>query len=274
MSRRAYDYRANVLDVAIHEPADTESTPARRLVLVHGFTQAGAVWREFADEWAAHGYEVVAPDLPGHGATDAAHDDADLWTSASLLADVGGAGIYVGYSLGARVLLHLALTQPQVASALVLVGAKAGWDDRSIARARQRDDDALADRIDAGGVGGLPQFIDEWLDSAVNADVPESRRHRALRLTNRPAGLAASLRYCGSGVQEPLLHRLHEIDVPVLVLSGENDIPNASADAPRIADAIGPNARHVVIDGSGHSVPWSQPDAFRRVVGDFVDRCA
>ena len=94
-----------------------------RLVLVHGFTQTGRSWAAAADHLAA-GHEVVAVDAPGHG--DSATIEADLPAGADLLGATGGRATYVGYSMGGRLCLHLAVARPDLVERLVLVERDGG----------------------------------------------------------------------------------------------------------------------------------------------------
>src|SRR5437899_2823566 len=90
------------------------------------------------------------------------------------------------------------------------------------------------------------------------------------RLRNTAAGLADSLRRCGTGQQTPLWSRLAELRMPVLCLAGERD-ERFTALARRMADTIGPNAAAEVIAGAGHAAHLEAPDAFADRLVRFVD---
>ena len=86
---------------------------ADRIVLVHGFTQTASSWRPTVARLTASlgpGVDIVALDAPGHG--DHGDVRADLPTGAAMLAAEGGRATYVGYSMGGRLCLHLALAFP------------------------------------------------------------------------------------------------------------------------------------------------------------------
>ena len=223
-----------------------------RLVLLHGFTQNSACWGPFADRLAAR-HEVVLLDAPGHG--DSHHDDADLAEAARLSLEVGGDAVYLGYSMGGRVALHAAVAQPDRVRALVLIGATAGIDDDARRLARRRADEALAAEL----TEGLEGFLDRWLTQPPFATLAPERQHRSARLRNRPEGLAASLRNCGTGTQRPLWDDLAALNRPTLAIAGADD-EKFTALAHRLATGIGPHAATAIVPGAGHSVHLERPD--------------
>ena len=224
-----------------------------RLVLCHGFTQNRGCWGPFADD-LARDHEVVLVDAPGHG--DSGHDDADLDDSADLLGAVGGRAVYVGYSMGGRMALHLALAQRHLVEGLVLIGATAGLDSENERHERRAADEALAVRLLDEG---LEAFIDRWLAGPLFADLTPTIAARPARLRNRPEGLAASLRNVGTGSQRSLWPLLTGLGMPVLALAGTSDA-KFSALANRLVECIGPNATAEFIDG-GHAVHLVSPEA-------------
>ena len=226
-----------------------------RVVLVHGFTQTSACWSPIDDALAVD-HEIRSLDAPGHGA--AAGEQLDLPTGGSMLAAAGGHGAYVGYSMGARFLLHAALARPDQVERLVLISGTAGIDDARERAARRASDEALADHLLAIGV---PTFLDEWLALPMFDGLPPERAHRAARETNTAPGLASSLRLAGTGTQLPLWDRLPELAMPVLVVTGAADAKFTEL-GQRMVDTIGPNADLAVVEDAGHTVHLEQPDRF------------
>jgi 2-succinyl-6-hydroxy-2,4-cyclohexadiene-1-carboxylate synthase len=234
-----------------------------RVVLVHGFTQTRRSWDTVGRALAAR-FDVVALDAPGHG--ERADVALDLWQGARLLAQQGGAAAYVGYSMGGRLCLHVALAHPDLVERLVLLGATAGIRDAAERARRRADDEARAARIERDGVDA---FLRDWLDQPLLATLPAEARGLDDRRTNTAAGLAASLRLAGTGAQEPLWDRLAELEMPVLVVAGARDATFA-AHAREMAAAIGANARVALVPGAGHAAHLERPDAFVELVGSFV----
>jgi 2-succinyl-6-hydroxy-2,4-cyclohexadiene-1-carboxylate synthase len=233
-----------------------------RLVLVHGFTQTWASWRPIVDRLAAR-HQILCVDAPGHGGSASVR--ADLDRTAELLAPLAADAVVVGYSMGARMVLHLALTQPEVAAALVLISGTAGIDDPDERARRRAADEQLAAAIEREALerGSIDAFVERW----VAQPLVGPRRPAADDLTSRraqsPAGLAASLRLAGTATMDPpLWERLDEVAVPTTVMWGDQDHKFAALGA-RLAAGMagsGVRARSVSIPGAHHAAHLDQPD--------------
>jgi 2-succinyl-6-hydroxy-2,4-cyclohexadiene-1-carboxylate synthase len=233
--------------------ACTQSGRGPRVVFLHGFTQTSASWLRTTD-LINHEREVVAVDLPGHGGSSSQR--GDLWQTADAVADIGGKATYVGYSLGGRVALHVALRSPELVERLIVIGAHPGIEDEGERADRRDHDNELANHLTEIGVAA---FIDEWVSQPLFASLPAELRGVELRRTNTVEGLAGSLRLNGTGNQESLWQRLSGCQVPTDVVVGELDSKFRPL-AERLCDTM-PNARLHVIDGAGHCVPLEAPGA-------------
>lgn len=236
-----------------------------RLVLLHGFAQTGRCWGPVADG-LARDHELVRLDAPGHGGSSAVR--ADLPTTAALAAEAGGPGVYIGYSMGARMALHVALRAPGGVRGLVLIGGTPGIEDPAERAARRRRDGELAQRIREQGVTA---FVERWLAQPMFAGLPAWARFDDERQRNPAEGLAASLELAGTGAQEPLWPQLGRIAAPVLALAGERD-ERYAAIAAQMADAIGPNATAALVPGAGHAAHLERPDATLAILNPWLAR--
>jgi 2-succinyl-6-hydroxy-2,4-cyclohexadiene-1-carboxylate synthase len=229
------------------------------IVLVHGFGQTGRCWGPLAPALAAR-HEVVRVDAPGHGGS--AGVAADLPTTGRLLAAAGGPAVYLGYSMGGRMALHVGTEAPEALRALVVVGGTPGLRDPADRAARRASDAALARRIREGGV---PAFVESWLALPMFAGLPPEGRFVEERCRNTAEGLATSLELAGTGAQAPVWDALGAIDVPVLWVAGEDDESYAAVAREAVA-AIGANARAALVPGAGHSAHLEQPGRFAELV--------
>ncbi len=246
----------------LHAERDGDGPP---LVLVHGFTQTGRCWGPVAADLAAD-HTVVRVDAPGHGRSGKVR--AGLRDGARLIGDQGGDATYLGYSMGGRYLLHLALERPEVVRGLVLLGATAGIDDPEERTARALADEATAERI---GDLGLEGFLRTWVAQPMFAGIPDEHQHLDERLANTVDGLASSLLLAGTGVQEPSWDELHALDMPVLVVAGELD-EKFGALGRRLQTTIGDNATFATVPGAGHAAHLERPEAFLAVVRPWLAR--
>jgi 2-succinyl-6-hydroxy-2,4-cyclohexadiene-1-carboxylate synthase len=234
-----------------------------RLVLAHGFTQTGRSWGPVADDLATD-HEVLLPDAPGHGGSSEVR--ATLAEAADLLAAAAGPATYLGYSMGARWCLHVALQHPDRVQGLVLLGGTAGLADPDERAARAASDRALAAQLARDGVAA---FLDRWVAQPLFASVPPDAVGLEDRLRNTADGLASSLELAGTGAQEPLWERLPQLEVPVLVLAGEHDAKFAALGR-QMADAIGGSAAFALVPGAGHAAHLEQPAALLAIVRPWL----
>jgi 2-succinyl-6-hydroxy-2,4-cyclohexadiene-1-carboxylate synthase len=227
---------------------------AARMVFVHGFTQTGNSWKPVAEHFVRTGHQCVVLDLPGHGGS--AHLRADLRRTADMVASVGGQGVYIGYSLGGRVALHVALLYPHEVDALAVIGANPGIDSDTERALRRDADDRLAVHLETVG---LQQFLTEWTAQPLFGALAPEQADLPDRMRNTVAGLASSLRLAGTGAQMPLWSRLRELSMPVLAMAGADDVKYAAV-ARQLADAA-PDGRCVLVEAAAHAAHLQQPAA-------------
>ena len=241
-----------------------------RLVLAHGFTQTSRVWGTM-DADLARDHQVVAVDMPGHGGSSEV--EATLDDGALLLAEVGGRAHYLGYSMGARFCLHLALTRPDLVDSLVLISGTAGIEDPDERLARRRSDAALADRLDPGrrpdAAVPIGAFLIEWMANPLFDGITLEAGGLEERKANTGRGLASSLRLAGTGSQLPLWDQLRRLEMPVLVVTGADD-EKFSALGRRMVEAVGPTAAIVEVPGTGHAPQLQRPDVVAGLVRRHV----
>jgi 2-succinyl-6-hydroxy-2,4-cyclohexadiene-1-carboxylate synthase len=230
--------------------------------LVHGFTQTGRCWASFDTRLAAR-FTVVRVDAPGHGSS--AHVAAGIEAGAELLGETVGAASYLGYSMGGRLALRLALDHPLVVERLVLIGASPGLRDPAERLARVDLDEARARHLEAIG---LDAFLAEWLAQPLFASLPRSAACLDERRRNTVEGLAASLRLAGTGAQEPAWDRLHTLAMPVLLVTGARDGKFTEL-AKAMAAEIGSNANMVTVPDAGHAAHLERPEVCAALVQEW-----
>lgn len=242
-------------------------------VVLHGFAGSAAAMAPLTSRLPG---PVLALDLPGHGSGPISDDPADYTMSAAVAGVVDatahlGRFALVGYSMGGRVALHVALAHPDRVAALALIGARAGIDDPAERAKRIAADEALADRIESEGI---EWFADYWADQPLFATqrhrlpVDKQAELRVQRLAYDPQGLADSLRGMGAGAVEPAGCRMGELSMPCALIAGADDAKFAAI-ARQMATAI-PQASACLIPSAGHAAHLEAPGATAEAVIECV----
>ncbi len=264
------------------------------VLFLHGFSGSGLSWAGLAGLGGR--VRAIVPDLPGHGGTGWQTDPAPAGAAtpvpapaasepddrprasvertaddlAAIVRRLGAERVdVVGYSMGARIGLRLAVAHPDLVRRLVLEAPSAGIADPP-ARAERAAADAERARLAV--TEGIEAFAARWEAEPIlagEAVLPAAVRSRqaAIRRANTPLGLAASLVYGGQAAMDPLEGRLASVTAPTLVVVGAADPARARGE--EVATAI-PGARLAVVAGAGHAPHLERPDRFHALVLDFL----
>ena len=180
------------------------------LVLLHGFTGRGSSWDRVLQALMGHSLpnpvDGWSPDLPGHGSSSQVRPESFEATvdriSERIERRFTKPITLVGYSLGARLALGVAVTRPSLLRRVVLISVQPGINLVHERRARANADAELADRIQRDG---LESFITHWQSLPIFAAqdrlptellVQQTRN----RLSNDPEGLAWAVRTLSPGL--------------------------------------------------------------------------
>jgi pimeloyl-ACP methyl ester carboxylesterase len=271
--------RIPVLDIELEYEEHGEGQ--RALVLVHGFTGSRRDFAPRIPALAALG-RTIAVDLRGHGGSTCT-GDAQSYTleqlARDLLAfleatDLEGCDL-LGHSMGGMAVLRAALAAPGRIGSLVLMDTSAGPPDLPVEMFR------LAQKVVASA--GLERLVE--LMRARSADDPNrSEADRRLeaewgasywtdwRLPNFRAMDPVAYGALGEAIfaQAPLTSRLAELEVPTLVLVGEEDSGFLSA-ADELAAGI-PDARRIAVPRAAHQPQLENPAVWQDAIAVHLDR--
>jgi 2-succinyl-6-hydroxy-2,4-cyclohexadiene-1-carboxylate synthase len=216
------------------------------VALLHGFTQTAASWNPVVRE-LARSFTCISVDMPGHG--DSPIADRSVSQCAHDIAHSVGRATYIGYSMGARVALHIALQFPELVERLVLISGTPGIQNEADRNERRHDDELLAEYIQETGMN---RFINEWIKQPMFAGLPPEFARLDERKQNDPQDIADSLRSAGTGTQEPVWEELSNLQMPVLLVVGQQDQKFVQI-AEQMHDLI-PNSTLAVFNDVGHTV--------------------
>lgn len=232
------------------------------LLLLHGWCFSSLVFAEALTAFSAD-YRVLAPDLPGHGASDPATDygfaalAADLreWLAALSLDRIR----LLGWSMGGQVALELAAAlPPEQVERLLLVAATPRFcaaDDwpHGLPEGQVR---ALERQLRRDCPGALKDFRERML---AGEELPSARCQRIDALIGPPPAPADALAALAALRREDQRSCLAALDCPTLVQHGELDAITLPGAARTLAEEI-PGARLDLLPGIAHAPFLSRPD--------------
>ncbi len=245
------------------------------VVLVHGFTAEGILYAQTLSRLVAMGFKVVAVDVAGHGATQGlptGGDDFESYTEllARVLDELGvRRAVFVGHSMGGRLVTQLAAAHPDRAIAVVLIDAVVGecWD-RMIRLSRFAPPVliGLAALLVADTLSTLPLLRNPAQAAKLGRLVGPILLGHARRPWRMLGPAISMMRSDPSG---PMLEDLGTAGIPVVVIHGDRDMPVPYATA---VDAARRSAGTLVtVKGGTHSWVLKDPETLPAIIAEMLD---
>lgn len=236
------------------------------VLFLHGFMGSSADWNAVADA-LADTFFCIGVDLPGHGRSlDVAPETCTMrGTADAVVRTLDTLQLpqcaLVGYSMGGRLALYLALHHPERFTRLVLESASPGLETPEARAERRALDEKRAHQLETLDLG---VFLREWYRQPLFASLDW---HPGLReqmieacLGNDAAGLARSLRGIGTGRQPSLWERLRGLRVSTCAVAGALDTKYVDLARRMAARAERMDVR--IVPDTGHNVHAEQPQVF------------
>jgi 3-oxoadipate enol-lactonase len=239
------------------------------LLLLHAFPLSSAMWERQAEAFPAS-HRVVRVDARGFGSSKAGEGPLtmdQIADDARAVLDYQGAkdAIVCGVSMGGYAAFAFARRFPERLRALVLVDTKAAPDtDEARAGRAELAKKVLAEGAQAAADALLPKL----LGPTTHREQPDLvKRVRAWIVGARPAAIANALH--GLGARADSRPTLPLIQVPTLVVRGEEDGIITADDAEEMRDGIA-GSRRATIPRAGHLPSLENPAAFDEALRAFL----
>lgn len=252
------------------------------LFLIHGITNSGLSW-EPAMRLLARDFDVIAPDLPGHGDSDRQRGDHSLGGHACVMRDLLHVleidrATVVGHSLGGGVAMQFSYQFPEMVERLVLVGSGGlGREVSPLIRSAalpfaEQVLPLLTARPLVDGVTAVAGLLGR-IGLKPGADLAEvSRGVASLGDAERRAAFVRTVR----SVISPLGQRVTANDrlylaaeTPTLIVWGDRD-PIIPVEHGLAAHALLPDSRLEIFNGAGHFPQLDDPLRFAELLTDFI----
>lgn len=239
------------------------------IVLLHGWGLHAEVWGNTAQQLAAR-CRVTLIDLPGHGRS-APMDDYSLSHVAARIADIAPShAIWMGWSLGGMIAMHIATTLPSRVTALILVASTPQFvrdDDWPYAM-----DESVLESFTQALQENHAQTVQRFLalqtrGAAQGQDTLRRLRNAIMQYPPQPDALRGGLAILRDARLRP---HLQQITCPVQIILGERDTLVPCEVGPVLQSQIA-DARLQVIAAAGHAPFLSHPVEFINCINGFLD---
>ena len=243
------------------------------VVLLHALAVSGQMWAEPHRMLERAGHRVLAPDQRGYGATPLGSAAPSLDVVADDLAEVlDTQGLrevtLVGCSMGGYVAMAFLRRHPARVRALALLATRADADDEAAAARRETFAEVILDPQ------RRPAVLEQTIPTLVGETTRTARPDVLARLTELvqitdPAAIAWSQRAIAT--RQDSLAILREVQVPSVVIAGEEDGLVTVAEHQRVVDAL-PDSKLITVRRSGHLTPMEAPDEVAAAIDELVSR--
>ncbi len=234
-----------------------------RIVLIHGVGLRAEAWNAQIDALSRH-HEVLAPDLPGHCASDALPVAPGLRAYSERIARlVDQPAVLVGHSMGAMIALDMAGRYPKQVQGVAALNAI--FKRSPVARAAVQERAAALDGISVSDPGAP---LSRWFGDTPS---PERTACRDWLTAADPHGYKAaySIFATEDGPDETLLKNL---SCPALFMTGGKEQNSTPAMSHAMAN-LAPNGTAQIVDDAAHMMPMTHPAEVNRALLGFAERC-
>jgi 3-oxoadipate enol-lactonase len=244
-----------------------EGTP---VLLLHAFPAHHGLWLPAAQA-LINRYRVILPDLRGHGDSGVGDGPATVEKHTAdlvrVLDDVQvGRAVIAGVSIGGYVFFEFWRRYRGRVAAVILCNTKAQADTPEARAGRLKSADEVVER-------GTEPFVESMVPRLLGKTTLNSRPDlvdgaRRMMMRMSPAGISAVQR--GMAERPDSVATLKTINVPALVIAGEEDTLSTPADAELMRGNLA-GSQLKVIPRAGHYAVWEQHEAVGSAVRQFLD---
>jgi 3-oxoadipate enol-lactonase len=240
------------------------------LVLLHPFPAHHELWLPAAQALTSR-YRVVLPDLRGHGESDIGEGPATMEKHAVDLArvldDVGiGRAVFCGVSIGGYALFEFWRRYRVRVEGLVLGDTRSQSDTAEGRAARLKTAADVLERGTETFVDGMVPRLFGKTTLATRPDLVDGARRMMLKMSAEDIAQVQR----GMAGRPDSTPTLKTIDVPTLIVMGEEDTLTTVADGESMRQNIS-GSQLKVIPRAGHFAIWEQAEEVGKVLRQFVD---
>ncbi len=240
------------------------------IVLLHPFPANHEFWLPAAQSLLTR-YRLILPDLRGHGDSDIGEAPATMRKHAEdIFRVMDDAGIdraaFAGVSIGGYALFEFWRRHRDRVSALVLCNTKAQADSPEARSARLQSATEIMER-------GTEPFFETMIPKLLGETTRNTRPdlvQGALRMMRKMAAEDLAMVQRGMAERPDSVATLKTIGVPILIVTGEEDLFAGAAEAELMRQNI-PGSKVKIIPKAGHYSAWERPKEVGELLREFFD---
>jgi pimeloyl-ACP methyl ester carboxylesterase len=253
----------------LHFSIDGDGHP---VILIHGFAASNYDWVYLTPELIKTGYQVIAPDLIGHGNSTKPNDPA-CYTFCALYQNfiewINEFGVdqeltLIGHSMGGLVALLFAIEHADAVKQLVLI-------DPYYNRKQLNSILQLINRRPEWYQKAL-QVTPQWMiHTAISLDVYgmiHYKSHTRQQIAEDYKRASPQIVYIPGSIPD-ISEKINQVQSPTLVIWGEKDATLHPSSFPILVDTL-PNGQGKSLQGAGHQPHLTKPGLFNPLVLEFL----
>ena len=247
------------------------------LIMIHAGVADSRQWNNeflhFSDN-----FQTIRYDMRGYGKSEPVDSTfshlGDLTALVDAL-DIDPPFILMGCSMGGGFALDYALANPGQVKALIMVGSGPSGLELDV-----EEPEIFSEAVKAFEAGDLDRVTELetqiWFDGMDRTPDQVDQDMRQLAYEMNRIAIGHEVKELGTrqeNADKPAFNRLDEIDFPVLIIVGSQDIPYMHATADYMTERIN-SAQKIIIENAAHLPNMDHPEQFQKVVSQFLDDTA
>ncbi|GIN97672.1 3-oxoadipate enol-lactonase [Siminovitchia terrae] len=239
------------------------------LVFIHGVGLDHTIWHKQLKGLSEY-FRVIVYDMIGHGRSE--HPPGP-YSLSQFVEQLSGLLNYLnikkchllGFSMGGMVAQAFALKNKNKLKTLTIMSAVANRTARQRSAILQRVDEVKTN----GAAGTIEPAIQRWFNTSFLKENEEAVNEVRIRLqTNNPSSYLAAYTLFATGDEE-LWPQLDQIDVPTLIVTGENDVGSTSHMSSQMHEKIKGSELQIVPE-IRHMLPMEGAEVINEMILSFI----
>lgn len=244
------------------------------LIMIHAGVADSRQWNNEFLKFSEN-FQTIRYDMRGYGKSEPVDSAFSYLGDLAALIDalpIDPPFILMGCSMGGGISMDYALAYPEKVMALIMVGSGPSWLELDV-----KDPDKISEAVKAYEDGNLDLVAELetqiWFDGMDRTPDQVNMKMRQLVYEMNRTAIGHEVKQLGQrqpDTDKPAFNRLDEINIPLLIIVGSQDLPYFLAAADYMTERID-TAQIQIINDAAHLSNMDQPDQFQGIVSEFLD---